>query len=300
MLNRIFSVAATVVLLCVTSSRAPAQFQPGEFITHSQVSWGGPLVPGGGAELIQKRFDYVYTQGYLEVGIPGPAGHSMIFTGPLSVRAYLPASGLYGWLSEDSLDSSSSSAGTFGGLVVALQLNVDIGDAGYLVGSANTSFGEFRLVNMSIVNLQGFSHNYSEYDRLTIRQFLNIANGRLGRAGGDLEEIGTLADAVTLAFENGQPSQFAQDHLRIEPPGDFDKDGDADGGDFLKWQRALGSADSMVDGNADGLVDGWDLTIWASNFGAAASGSSASVPEPATWALAAMSLAPLGRRRRDT
>jgi hypothetical protein len=290
----ITAAASLVIVPCSIYGSAHAQFQPGELFTYSQVSWTGPLVPGSGAELIQTRFDFCYPNGYLEVGVPGAGGYSMIFTGPLSVRAYLPASGSYGPLTSDVLDPQSSSAGTFGGLVVALQLNVDFGDAGYLLGATGISFGDLRLVGMSAVD------NWSVYDRLTVHQLLDIANDRLGHSLAlyDYEEIGSLTDAVTRAFENGQPSQFAQDHLRIEPPGDFDRDGDADGADFLKWQRAVGSADSIVDDNRDGLVDGWDLAIWASGFVATASGSSVSVPEPPVWAVAAIGLAPICRQRR--
>jgi hypothetical protein len=48
-------------------------------------------------------------------------------------------------------------------------------------------------------------------------------------------------------------------------PGDFDADGDADGNDFLVWQRGLGSTH-----------DATDLADWRAAFG----GAVAAVPEP--------------------
>lgn len=49
--------------------------------------------------------------------------------------------------------------------------------------------------------------------------------------------------------------------------GDYDQNGVTDGADFLKWQRAFGSADVTNDGDGDGTVGGGDLTLWAENFG---------------------------------
>jgi hypothetical protein len=55
-------------------------------------------------------------------------------------------------------------------------------------------------------------------------------------------------------------------------PGDFDADGDVDGGDFLVWQRGFGTT-----------YDAADLADWKANFGTAPAISA--VPEPATMLL---------------
>ncbi len=55
-----------------------------------------------------------------------------------------------------------------------------------------------------------------------------------------------------------------------EQLGDFDGDGDADGRDFLTWQRELGVATVVgdgADGNGDGMVDNLDLEIWQRQYG---------------------------------
>jgi len=52
-----------------------------------------------------------------------------------------------------------------------------------------------------------------------------------------------------------------------QPAGDFTRDSVVDGADFLKWQRTLGSAaDRGADGNANGIVDSGDLTVWQNAF----------------------------------
>ena len=49
---------------------------------------------------------------------------------------------------------------------------------------------------------------------------------------------------------------------------DFDRDGDADGTDFLIWQRGFNIGTTFEDGDAneDNEVDGKDLSIWKSLF----------------------------------
>jgi hypothetical protein len=87
---------------------------------------------------------------------------------------------------------------------------------------------------------------------------------------------------------------------------DFDFDNDADGADFLLWQRGLsktGAAAHDGDANGDGVVNAVDLGIWKGQFGVfPASAAGATIPEPAAAALAAlgsaMSLAANRRRRR--
>jgi hypothetical protein len=277
-------------------NRAHAQFQPGEFITWDQDSWGGTPNPGNAAYLLAHQFDLRFP-GSVQVGVSGAAGYSAVFTSAQSVLVYLPATGLPGPLTANLLNPTSTPSGAFGGFLLAITFSVDFADAGLLVGSTSEKFGDLRLTNMANVGLPAL-------DGMTVRQFRDFANLRVAGVDGqytiDEGEIVVVASGLQGAFEGGQPSQFAQDHLRIAPPGDFDNDGDADGGDFLKWQQALGSADPKVDGNGNnnGVVDGWDLAIWASNFGAPAAGTAAAVPEPTAGALARIGLLGLTVRRR--
>jgi hypothetical protein len=86
--------------------------------------------------------------------------------------------------------------------------------------------------------------------------------------------------------------------------GDFDADGDVDGGDFLQWQRELGATGAYppADGSLSGNVDAADLEVWGSQFGEvvelpADAANAGSVPEPGGLALAAILTATCALRR---
>jgi hypothetical protein len=70
-------------------------------------------------------------------------------------------------------------------------------------------------------------------------------------------------------------------------PGDFDGDEDVDGADFLEWQQGLG-----------GEFDAQDLADWKANFGTGGGVPAvASIPEPASLVLVALSVLGLASRR---
>ena len=113
---------------------------------------------------------------------------------------------------------------------------------------------------------------------------------------------------------NGVPATLAVDYTIVPEglSGDFDRDDDVDGADFLMWQRDLGSSvvspGDGADASGNQLVDGADLNFWRDGFAAAAisqTASAAVIPEPSTWGLAILLLAPafhqcrLHRRRRE-
>jgi hypothetical protein len=112
-----------------------------------------------------------------------------------------------------------------------------------------------------------------------------------------------------LVFEytlkSGLRVEGSVEFVTLEPSllGDFDGDGDADGSDFLSWQRGFGIASGALrpqgDANGDGSVTSGDLAIWAGDFGSVAGSTVAAlaVPEPigpAAWLV----LLTLGRPRR--
>jgi hypothetical protein len=74
--------------------------------------------------------------------------------------------------------------------------------------------------------------------------------------------------------------------------GDFDADGDVDGGDFVAWQSsfplASGAARSEGDADGDGDVDGADFVAWQTNFPVSGPGATNAVPEPQGWFLATL------------
>ena len=69
--------------------------------------------------------------------------------------------------------------------------------------------------------------------------------------------------------------------------GDYDRDNDADGNDFLTWQRTLGSvADLNADGDNSRIVDGGDLDVWRGTFPSIVAAATASSAPAASEALA--------------
>jgi hypothetical protein len=136
-------------------------------------------------------------------------------------------------------------------------------------------------------------------------------------------DSGPIDSIELLMFENGsgngipgpaaQPTgerEFFFNNLQVESNGtgsngDFDRDGDTDGADFLIWQGTLGSTTMLAaDSNANGVVDAQDLNAWKATFGVGSSTtavSTSAVPEPragiALIAAAAL-LLELGKGRR--
>ncbi|MCC6492272.1 MAG: hypothetical protein IT424_04555 [Pirellulales bacterium] len=79
------------------------------------------------------------------------------------------------------------------------------------------------------------------------------------------EGLGDISSVISYTLAEGPAGT----------PGDFDKDQDVDGGDFLVWQQGFGAPF-----NADDLAD------WQTSFGAGP--SIASVPEPASLSIVAV------------
>jgi ELWxxDGT repeat protein len=116
--------------------------------------------------------------------------------------------------------------------------------------------------------------DYNRNGRVEWEDILNWQR-QLGLAGasGDANNDGVVGAADLAVWQSGF-SKFGS------VSSDFDADGDADGNDFLSWQRGLGGAPLASDGNHDGRVDAADLRIVEANMGADY-GAPQSVDEPA-------------------
>lgn len=119
---------------------------------------------------------------------------------------------------------------------------------------------------------------------------------------------GASSATVRFKFLDADDNWFwAIDNIKIGTGGnaDFDNDGDADGQDFLIWQRNLGKGTAFAQGDADGngVVNAADFAIWKAQFGQTglATGAAGAVPEPASAALAVLGVivAAGARRQRD-
>ncbi|HEX6962391.1 MAG TPA: hypothetical protein VF175_11025, partial [Lacipirellula sp.] len=84
----------------------------------------------------------------------------------------------------------------------------------------------------------------------SVFEILDIAGARAGEFAGLGEGalVGDFGEKLFITYAAGDGNDVAL-YTAASIAGDFDQDGDADGTDFLKWQRALGSNDSAADGN---------------------------------------------------
>jgi uncharacterized membrane protein len=84
------------------------------------------------------------------------------------------------------------------------------------------------------------------------------------------DSLGSSA-AITFRLLSASGATLTIDDLSVGLAGDYDADLDVDGGDFLLWQRSLGSsatpAGSGADGDGSGVVDVGDLSVWQDYFG---------------------------------
>jgi hypothetical protein len=119
--------------------------------------------------------------------------------------------------------------------------------------------------NRIVTSLAGATGGYAPQNVTT------SAAGVRAAIAADLDGDGDL-DIVAASPGNDQIVWYQNDPP-TEVAGDYDDDGDVDGGDFLVWQRTLGATatpnGSGADGSSNGVIDAADLGIWSANFGAA-------------------------------
>jgi hypothetical protein len=195
--------ALALVLACAGAAHADFAWQVGDEITYDEGAWSSIA---GAVSLLVADYASVYAPtGVVTVGLP-ITGFTMRFDGPTPILFYLPASGPLGVLTSNVLDPIMTSAGFFGGDVLALQLNVDFNNAGFLVGGSGIPLGDLVLQNFSTL---------PALNGLLVSQFLADANRCVG--GGsclyDANTMDTVAAEITDAFAEGTPSSFAQTSL---------------------------------------------------------------------------------------
>ena len=180
----------------------PEGHRSGDYTTYTQGGWGAKPNGENPASILADHFADVYPPSGVTIGIPG--GFSMTFTSAEKVKDYLPAGGPASWLTGNLTNPTSSSAGVFGGQVLALQLSVDFSDADVTEGG----LGDLVLDGTG-----------GSLDGSTVSEILAAANLALG--GGALPagySYSTLNDLITdlnEAFDNGEPSAWAQLHLSV-------------------------------------------------------------------------------------
>ena len=171
------------------------------FCSYTQGGWGATPQGNNPARLLSNNFGVAFPSG-IEVGIPGVGGFSMKFTTALGVQNYLPAGGTPNALTGDpSADNpQSSSAGVFGGQVLALRINVGMSDA----GKTTAGYGDLKYIGAGCLSGK------------TVRQILAASENALG--GGappvcPISELNGLATRLNEAFDNCRTTDWALANL---------------------------------------------------------------------------------------
>jgi hypothetical protein len=216
-LNRLAAFSCVSLLLILVWA-GPAQadgFSTGQFVTYTEGEWSSG---GVAAPLLAADYDSVYqgTAGDLIVGVTGTLGQFFLeLESSGAVLGFIPTSGQASALTTNLLDPTTSQTGVFGGDVVALALDVDFSSAGFLRGTSKIPFGDLVLVNFGPASSPNSVNPFDELNGLTVSQFLAMANTCL--AGGScalgIDNANEIAIDLQLAFDEGSPSTFAEDHL---------------------------------------------------------------------------------------
>lgn len=233
--------------------------------------------------------------------------------------------------------ASLQGAGTLlnpaGGSALVIQNNAVVNvqvrnEAGLAIGNntpahATGSNLEQTSTGTWIVDVHGTSAG--AFDSLNLTSSMQAAGalaihlgGSYTPALGDEVEILNVAAGITGVFSISQPTgmpagqffhaRYDESEVRLivrdTLPGDFNRDGVVDAGDYILWRKTFGQATASfdaADGNGNGIVDSNDYSVWRAHFGqsgAAGSGGSSTIPEPPLSVLLLSAALTRARRRQ--
>jgi PEP-CTERM motif len=205
-------------------------FTTGEFVTWSQVAWGGdpfcePSNPSvcNISGLLENDFNSLFAPSdLLELGVPGAGGFSMIFDSADSIIGYLPAGGSPGALIADLLDPVHTASGALGGEVLTATLNVTFSEDGLLAHPTGVPFGDLLLQNLDSLPGDpsfgnGVGPEIAELDGMSVRDVLADANALLGGAASPFtpQDLFVVLNDIDMSFNGGPVSGFAAQYLAL-------------------------------------------------------------------------------------
>lgn len=170
----------------------------------------------------------------------------------------------------------------------------DFGEGTMLEPTVETGFGYLE-------QIQNYTEvPYGKDELELVFKLYRLRKSNVGNAAVQTQLDQASADLAALEVSN---ARAILDALAV--PGDFNGDGQADGGDFLVWQRQAGATGLYplntlaADGNVDGVVNELDLAIWkAASGGAAPAGAQVPEPSGAALVISAGALSAMAARRR--
>ena len=176
-------------------------FCDGDFATFTQGGWGATCKGKNPGCRRDKWFSTVFPKGVIlgdGDGVDGDGEFALHFTSSAAVEAFLPAGSTPDVLDADATDPTSSSAGVFGGQLLAARLNLAFDDAGAfddLKSRDDLKLGDLVFVAGVDADLIGWS----------VRDLIDLADDVIsGAAGsGPFDLDGNGSDDVTVADLSG-------------------------------------------------------------------------------------------------
>jgi hypothetical protein len=225
-------------------------------------------------------------------------------------------SGHFGWWFGASETVFEPNNGASGGGVPVTNANVDAAVFFRTGGGTGGSVTGGTIVNNTFAIDPPMSTVFPNQIRLEIEtgdfQFGSLGSVSLYVNGSTSPvDINGAAEGAALNFDwdsegsafmgfsrNSSPAVVSIDNLKIstlEVPtlvGDYNFDGKVDAADYTVWR----DGSPLADGSGNGTVGPEDYTLWANNYGATATSSAVTIPEPSALALIACGLLFVRRR----
>ncbi|BBO30484.1 lamin tail domain-containing protein [Lacipirellula parvula] len=169
-----------------------------------------------------------------------------------------------------------------------MTLNGHVGGDG--VGYLKSTATQGNVVNQMVFNSQFETNGGNGWIR--VLEFLN---------DGKTVHVRTYSPFLGLyRTDAANDFTFTLSQLPMFAAADFNRDGFVDGSDLALWKSNFGATGTatvqMGDANGDGAVDGADFLIWQRDVAGAATAVQAAVPEPSALMLMLLSLVALRLR----